>query len=80
MSSGSETLGRKPEVERRQVFILFIKMALFTEERANFMSKSKSYTIEVGRSSVNGRFITPEQAERRPNTTELEHIRIPRKK
>ncbi len=41
---------------------------------------SKTYTVKVGRDSGNGRFIKIEEAKRRPKTTEVEHIRVPRQK
>jgi hypothetical protein len=41
---------------------------------------SKTYTIEVGRDSKTGEFIKVKEAERRPSTTEVEHIKIPKKK
>jgi hypothetical protein len=43
-------------------------------------NKSKNYIVEVGRDSGNGRFIPVREAERRPATTEVEHIKVPRKK
>jgi hypothetical protein len=42
--------------------------------------KSSTYKIEVGRDSIDGKFITVKEAESRPRTTEVEHIKIPRKK
>jgi hypothetical protein len=39
-----------------------------------------NYPIKVGRDSRTGEFIPVREAERRPNTTEVERIKIPRKK
>jgi hypothetical protein len=41
---------------------------------------SKYYTIRVGRDSETGEFIPVDEARRRPNTTEVERIKIPREK
>ncbi len=41
---------------------------------------SKYYTIRVGRDSETGEFIRVDEAKRRPTTTEVERIKIPREK
>jgi hypothetical protein len=38
---------------------------------------AKTRTITVGRSSVTGKFVTVESTRTRPNTTEVERIKIP---
>lgn len=42
--------------------------------------KPPTYKIEVGRDSKNGQFISVSEAHRRPSTTEVQHIKIPRDK
>jgi len=43
-------------------------------------NKPDTYTVKVGRDSRTGEFIPVKEAERRPSTTEVERIKIPRDK
>lgn len=40
----------------------------------------ENYIVKVGRDSRPGEFIPVKEAQRRPDTTEVERIKVPRKK
>jgi hypothetical protein len=39
-----------------------------------------TYVVRVGRDSRDGQFITVKEANQRPSTTQVEHIKVPRDK
>lgn len=42
--------------------------------------KPNTYIVKVGRDSKDGKFITVKEAQRRHDTAEVQHIKIPRDK
>ena len=44
------------------------------------MPNKDTYVVKVGRDSKTGEFIPVKEAERRPSTTEVERIKVPKHK